>query len=401
LEMIRARKIEASVTCRDLDGFFDHVWSVHPFASLLTSDEWGPPTGRASNYELSDRHSFIEGKIGRFRALRHFSAVNFFCSQFALFVKLLGLVRRERINVIRVSSPLYVGLFGWVLSRLSGIPLVVRVGGNYYKIFETTGRPLEPRLMRSRKVEKIVERFIFRRAELVAGANQDNLNFALANGADSERTTLFRYGNLLDPSHLTDPTKRVIDDVYLNQLGVERGAFLLYVGRLEPVKHPDHLLEVLSRVRSHGFKVKAVLAGEGSMRDELVGQTGRLGLQREVIMPGNVPQDRLAQLYAAAAVVVSPHTGRALSEAAFAAAPIAAYDVDWQSELITDGLTGILVPHGQVDLLADGVERLLSDRESAIRFGSAVRALACEMLDPKRLDDHERATYARLIESHR
>jgi len=32
---IKTRKLEHSITCRDLDGFFDHVWSVHPFASLL------------------------------------------------------------------------------------------------------------------------------------------------------------------------------------------------------------------------------------------------------------------------------------------------------------------------------------------------------------------------------
>jgi len=48
LEMIQQRKLQFSVTCRDLDGFFDHVWSVHPFATLLTSDAWGPRYGRPS-----------------------------------------------------------------------------------------------------------------------------------------------------------------------------------------------------------------------------------------------------------------------------------------------------------------------------------------------------------------
>src|SRR5207249_3226718 len=34
LEAIRANRTEASVTCRDLGGFFDRVWTVHPFATL-------------------------------------------------------------------------------------------------------------------------------------------------------------------------------------------------------------------------------------------------------------------------------------------------------------------------------------------------------------------------------
>lgn len=398
LEIIQARRLEASVTCRDLDGFFEHVWSVHPFATLLTSSAWGPRYGRPATYELSDMHTFVEGKVGRYRALRRLFTINFLLGQFALLVHLLLLIRREKVAVIRVSSPLYVGLFGWLLSRLSGIPLVVRVGGNHDKVFETTGRPIEPRLMRTRRLEKLVERFIFRRAEMVAGANQDNLAFALANGATPSRTTLFRYGNLLDPSHLVDPAERLIDDDYLKKLGVARGEFLLYVGRLEPVKHPDHVVDVLAHVRTKGFPVRALLAGEGGMREDLNRLAHELELVEQVIMPGNMSQDQLAQLYATAAVVVSPHTGRALSEAAFAAAPVAAYDVDWQGELISDGATGALVPHGDVKSLAAAVERLLDDRPLATKLGLALRARAVEMLDPERLNDHERATYARLLE---
>src|SRR5947208_12743681 len=108
-------------------------------------------------------------------------------SQMDLFLRLAGLIRRERISVIRTGSPLYIGLFAWGLSRVTGIPFVIRVGANHDKYFQTTGQPLEPRLMRSRRIEKLVERFVLRRADLVAGANQDNLDFALANGARPER----------------------------------------------------------------------------------------------------------------------------------------------------------------------------------------------------------------------
>ncbi|MFZ1738876.1 hypothetical protein, partial [Sphingorhabdus sp.] len=64
LEMIKERGMEKSVTCRDLDGFFRDVWSVHPFASLLTSESWSPRFGKPVWHDMGPRHTFIEGKVG-------------------------------------------------------------------------------------------------------------------------------------------------------------------------------------------------------------------------------------------------------------------------------------------------------------------------------------------------
>ncbi len=397
LEAVKERRLEHSIACRDLDGFFSHVWSVHPFATLLTSEAWGARYGRPSEYALYPSHTVIEGKVGRFAALRWLFPLNFLLSQLSLFLQLFRLVRRERISVIRAGSPLYLGLFGLALARLSRIPLVIRVGSNHDKIFETTGQPLEPRLMRSRKLEKRVERFVFARADLVAGANQDNLDFALANGARPERSTLFRYGNLIDARHYTSPAERHPDKALLDRLNIEPGKFLLYVGRLEPVKQPDHVVQALALARRGGFDVKAVLAGDGRMRGELEQLARSLGVSAAVILPGSLGQHELADLFPAAAAVVSPHTGRALSEAALGAAPIVAYDIDWQGVLVENGVTGVLVPHGAVGEMAEGLIRLLDDPAHAKLLGKSLRQRALEMLDPEALDEHERGEYRKLL----
>jgi glycosyltransferase involved in cell wall biosynthesis len=397
LEGIRKRKIEASITCRDLDGFFEHVWSVHPFATLVTSDEWGPRYGPPETYQLVPRHTIIEGKVGRLRALRAVPPLNFLLSQIGMIADLRRLIRRERISVMRAASPLYIGLFGLILKWLTGVPLVIRVGANHDKVFETTGQPLEPRFTRSRKVEKWIERFVFKRADLVAGANQDNLDFAIANGASPQRSTLFRYGNLVDPEHFVDPADRLIDPAVPRSLGLEPGRYLIYVGRLEPVKQPGDVVQVLAAARRQGHDVKALLAGEGQLRGALREQAEALGVGDALVMPGNVDQQRLAQLFAQAAVVVSPHTGRALSEAALAAAAIVAYDVDWQGELIETGRTGILVQHRDVDGMAKAVIGLLSDKKLREKLGRAVRERTLELLDPVALNEHERQAYRALL----
>lgn len=397
LEGIRERKIEASITCRDLGDFFEHVWSVHPFATLVTSDEWGPRFGPPSTYELAPNHTIIEGKVGRFAALSFLPSLNFLISQIGMLLDLRRLIVRERISVMRAASPLYIGLFGLILKWLTGVPLVIRVGANHDKVYETTGRAIEQRLTRRRDVEKIIERFVFRRADLIAGANQDNLDFAIANGAPPERSTLFRYGNLVDPGHFVDPVDRGIDPGVPASLGLEPDNYLIYVGRLEPVKQPDHVVAVLGAALRHGHKIKALLAGEGSLRPALFDQAKAIGAGEYVVMPGNVDQERLSQLLAQAAIVVSPHTGRALAEAALAAAPIVAYDVDWQGELIETGRTGILVKHGDVSEMAKAVIELLDEPERRRMLGRAVRDRALELLDPVALDDHERTAYRRLL----
>jgi glycosyltransferase involved in cell wall biosynthesis len=86
-----------------------------------------------------------------------------------------------------------------------------------------------------------------------------------------------------------------------------------------------------------------------------------------------------------------------LTEAALGAAPVVAYDIDWQGEMILDGQTGRLVRHGDLRGMAEATAELLADPARAAGFGRRLREFAGTMLDPKALDDHEREQYARLI----
>ena len=398
LEMIKERGIENSVLCRDLDGFFRHVWSVHPFATLLTSDSWAPRFGKPVSHELSARHTFIEGKVGRFAALRRLFPLNFLLAQTGLFLELRRLVRREAVGVIRVGDPLYLGLFGLLLARLTSLPLLIRVNGNNEKIRKTTGSPVFPRLFRSARIERRVERFVLARADLIAAPNQDNLDYAVAFGADPERTTIFRYGNLLADEHLLDPGERKLDEDFFERLSLRPGKYLLAVGRLSAPKCPEDVLEAFAKVREAGFDVDLVYAGEGPMQAHIEEKAKGLGVERRVRFIGNQNQAALAQLNANAAAVLSPLTGRALSESALGAAPIVAYDLDWQGDLIKTGITGELVPFRRPDLMAESTIRLVRDPDYARRMGRAARAKALEMLDPQALNEHERQQYAKLLD---
>jgi glycosyltransferase involved in cell wall biosynthesis len=389
--------LEQSVFVRDLDGFFRHVWNVHPFGDVsVTSGSSGPP----EFHQMNDRHSFVQARPGRFRLLGRIFPLNFAIGQAELLCRLCKLVQRERISLIRAGDPLYVGLLGWALARLTGRPLMVRINVNNDRVRETTGMPVYPRLLRSTSVEKKIERFVLPRADLVVAPSQDYVDFAVSNGADPKRVAIFRYGNLVAPGHLIPRSERGTDRTLFRRLGVSPDRYLLCVSRMDALKFPDDAIRVLADVRSAGRDVKLVLAGEGPMRPELESLAGQLKVVGQVVFPGNLKQEVLQQLYAHAGVVISPLTGRALSEAAFGSAPIVAYDLDWQSDLIETGVTGELVPFRDRVAMAAAALKLLGDRDYARAMGEGVRARAMDMLHPAKLNEHERAEYAKLLRSY-
>jgi glycosyltransferase involved in cell wall biosynthesis len=318
-------------------------------------------------------------------------------AQIGLFFYLLETIRKQSISVLRAGDPLYQGLLGWLLARSAGIPLVVRVGGNNEKVFQSTGKPIMPKLFRSRAIERRVERFVLSRANLVAGANQNNLDFALANGAVPARATLFRYGNLIDSAHFTPPRDRQGGERLLDEFGILPHRFLLYVGRLEAVKQVDHVIRSLANVRERRHLVKLLIVGEGSVKEALAELAEEVGVKDDVVFAGNRDQEWLAQIIPLAGAVVSPHTGRALTEAALGGAPIVAYDVDWQGELITQGQTGELVPEGNWRKMAEAIDIILRDQGYGSRLGANVRELALQMMDRRTLNNHEIAAYESLL----
>jgi len=398
-EAIRERGLESSITCQELDGFFEHVWTVHPFASLVTSEEWTSKYGKPQYHELNPSHTFIEGKVGRSDMLRGLLPLNFLLSQIGIIFDLARLIRKEKISIIRADGHFpFTGLLCWALSRLCGIPLLVRVGVNLDLNYEATGIIGMPNFFKTRRIEKFFERFVLSRADIVAGANQNNLDFALANGARPEASTLFRYGNLLARQHLGEPSARPDGRHLLDALGVNHERFLLTIARLESLKCLEDVVRVLAEIRRRGYDFQAVIVGDGILRESLVDLSRELGVKEQVVFCGNQDQEWLAQVIPLATVVVSPFMGRALTEAALGAAPIVAYDFDWQSELIQTGATGELVPHRDWEKMTNAVERYLKNPAYARSMGSAVRKHVLGIMEPSKLDQHERETYMRLLD---
>jgi glycosyltransferase involved in cell wall biosynthesis len=83
----------------------------------------------------------------------------------------------------------------------------------------------------------------------------------------------------------------------------------------------------------------------------------------------------------------------ALIEAAACGLPVVATSVGGTPEVVDDGRTGLLVPPGEVDALADAVIDLLTNPGRRAEFGLAARALAEERFSLDRWAESLRRLY--------
>jgi glycosyltransferase involved in cell wall biosynthesis len=157
-------------------------------------------------------------------------------------------------------------------------------------------------------------------------------------------------------------------------IGVPQDAkLLLWVGRLDPVKGLDDLVDAVAMLNDPG--VVLVLTGEGSYEPTVRRRIEKAGLLNRVRLIGR--RDDAPNLLAAADAFVFPSRTEgmpnALLEAMAAARPIVASDIPGCRNLITHNETGLLTPPCRPAELADGIRRLIRDTDLAGRLARAAR----------------------------
>ena len=154
------------------------------------------------------------------------------------------------------------------------------------------------------------------------------------------------------------------------ELQVPLDSFLwLAVGRLEIPKDYPGLLEAVALLKDRGQAFQLAIAGEGSLRHDLLEQIDRLGLTPDVHLLG-LRQDVPDVLSAADALVLSSAwegMPGAVMEAMAAGLPVVATRVGGVPELIEEGESGFMVEPRSPAMLAEAMLRLMTLADSQRR----------------------------------
>lgn len=183
-------------------------------------------------------------------------------------------------------------------------------------------------------------------------------------------------------------------------LGIPADASVLsFVGRLEPVKRPDRMLDVLRRLTASGLQVTVLVSGSGSLRGSV--EAAAAG-DPNVRFLGWRPDVEVVHAASDLALLTSDNEGMPVSliEAAFCGVPAVATDVGSVREVVVDGSTGRVVPADPAALVG-AVEQLLSDPTARASAGEAARERARRRFSTERLVADVERVYDEVLDAQR
>jgi glycosyltransferase involved in cell wall biosynthesis len=175
---------------------------------------------------------------------------------------------------------------------------------------------------------------------------------------------------------------------------------LLFLGHLSARKGVPELLRALASPLLRSRPWRATLAGGGSL-DEFRELAERLGISERVSFPGWVDEANVKALSAKADVLVLPSHAEGLAMAVLEGLSfglvVIATPVGAHSEVIEPGLSGLLVPAGDVVALADALARVIDDEGLRKRLGTGARRRFLEKFDVRGYRDRLALLHADLL----
>lgn len=272
--------------------------------------------------------------------------------------KIYKLIKSERPDIVHTHTA-KAGAVGRIEAWLAGVPTIVHTFHGH--VFEGYFGRLKTWIFII--IERILARLTDSIITLSEGLKKELVNIKIA---PSSKISIIPLGLELDRFISPDVRK----NRFKTSLGIAPDTLLVgIVGRLVPIKGHRVFLEAVRKIMklrldiSDLQPVKFIVIGDGELRSELEEYTDGLDIREHVIFTGF--RADLPDIYADTDIIVlssyNEGTPVSLIEAMTAGVPIVATKVGGVSDLIHDGVTGLLVPAGDADALAAGVIRLLDD----------------------------------------
>jgi hypothetical protein len=173
------------------------------------------------------------------------------------------------------------------------------------------------------------------------------------------------------------------------------GPLVGWMGRISTVKGLDVLLQALTAVP----EASCVLVGDGPERRSLEQLARELDIEDRVVITGWVdqPRDYLPSFDVVALPSRFDSLPLVIIEAMLAQRPVIASDVGGVSELVVDGVTGVLVPSENPQALGSAIAGLLDQPSLIAKMGVRARERALECFSSQAMARSYEALYRRVL----
>lgn len=279
------------------------------------------------------------------------------------------------------SPPLFIGFAARRLARRWRCPYVLNVSDLWPQ------SAIEMGVVKPGPATRMAERLelsLYRNAAGVTGQSEEIVESVAAR---SPGTPVEVITNGVDPARFGPG---VADDAARALIGSEPGPVFLYAGLLGLAQGLDQILDVAASLPP-AVPGRAVLVGEGPVREALQARIDREGIRRVRLVPAQ-PRERIPALLAAADVAVATLGMRLqgavpskIYEAMASARPLLLIAEGEAARRVERAECGLTVRPGDLDGAREAWIRLATDSDLRARLGAAGRRAAETTYDRARI----------------
>jgi glycosyltransferase involved in cell wall biosynthesis len=164
-------------------------------------------------------------------------------------------------------------------------------------------------------------------------------------------------------------------------------------------KRHEFLLDVMTEFQRRVPNAELILAGDGPLRATLEEKARSLGISEQVMFVGDqsgIPAV-LASLDVSVLTSTSESRSNAILESMAAGLPVVATDCPGNREIVGHGQSGFLVPADDRAAWVQALERLVTNRELRMQFGTRGRTTVERSCSVSAVRDHYEQLYSDLL----
>lgn len=148
---------------------------------------------------------------------------------------------------------------------------------------------------------------------------------------------------------------------------------IIFVGRLAPHKHVDHLIKILDNIKDQIPSVKLLIVGKGEEKENLVEMVNQFNLNEFVTFKQDLTDEDLIRNIKESEILVLPSTregfGMVLAEANCCNKAVVTYASGGTVEVVENGYNGYLIESENITELQNKILELLENKELQKEFG--------------------------------
>lgn len=180
----------------------------------------------------------------------------------------------------------------------------------------------------------------------------------------------------------------------------QREKRIVSVGRMDANKNHEMMIRAFASLSDRYPDYTLTIYGDGELRGHLERLAVELGVADRIDLPGVIP-DVARQIEKAALFLLTSYSegvSNALIEALATGLPVISTDVPSGGtvELMTDGVSGLIIPPGDVQALERAMDRLLRDPAYADKLGREAAKIQ-ERLAPERVNGLWQAYFEKIM----